>query len=73
MPEEYNLFGILWLSHVDGAVYEKEDNRYGMKRIEIRSVTSNIHLGHVFADGPNGQPRFCVNASVLEFKPRASI
>lgn len=65
-----------WLSFtkaVDGSVYEKEDNRYGMQRIEIRSKTSNIHLGHVFPDGPNGKPRFCVNATVLEFKARENL
>ena len=41
-----------------------------MKRTEIRSVSSNIHLGHVFDDGPNGMPRYCINATVLEFKTR---
>ena len=44
-----------WLSFtkaVDGAVYELPDNSYGMKRTEIRSVSSGIHLGHVFDDGP---------------------
>lgn len=65
--------GTGWLSFtkaVDGSVTEKEDNRYGMQRIEIRSKSSGIHLGHVFPDGPNGQPRYCINATVLEFKPR---
>ncbi|MFT5852460.1 MAG: peptide methionine sulfoxide reductase msrA/msrB [Colwellia sp.] len=62
-----------WLSFtkaVEGSVIEKPDNRYGMIRTEIRSKTSGIHLGHVFADGPNGQPRFCINATVLEFRAR---
>ncbi|MCP4414121.1 MAG: peptide-methionine (S)-S-oxide reductase MsrA [Gammaproteobacteria bacterium] len=62
-----------WLSFtkaVDGSVYEQKDNRYGMQRIEIRSKSSDIHLGHVFPDGPNGMPRFCINATVLEFVPR---
>ncbi len=65
-----------WLSFtkpVDGSVYELPDNSYGMKRTEIRSVSSNIHLGHVFDDGPNGMPRYCINATVLEFKPRNEI
>jgi peptide methionine sulfoxide reductase msrA/msrB len=62
-----------WLSFtkaIDGSVIEKPDNSYGMRRTEIRSKTSGIHLGHVFPDGPNGQPRFCINATVLEFKAR---
>jgi peptide methionine sulfoxide reductase msrA/msrB len=63
-----------WLSFtkaVEGSVIEKPDNRYGMVRTEIRSKTSGIHLGHVFPDGPNGQPRFCINATVLEFRARS--
>ena len=62
-----------WLSFtrpVEGSVYRLADNSYGMRRIEIRSVTSDIHLGHVFPDGPNGLPRYCINATVLEFKTR---
>ena len=43
-----------------------------MRRIEIGSVSSDIHLGHVF-DGPNGLPRYCINATVLEFKTRSEI
>jgi len=29
-------------------------------------------LGHVFPDGPKGKPRYCINATVLDFKPRDS-
>ena len=63
-----------WLSFtspIEGSVYELADNRYGMRRVEIRSASSNIHLGHVFDDGPNGMPRYCINATVLEFIPRS--
>ena len=62
-----------WLSFtkpVDGAVIEKPDLRYGMQRVEIRAKNSGIHLGHVFPDGPNGLPRYCINATVLEFVAR---
>ena len=62
-----------WLSFtapIEGSVYTKPDNSYGMRRTEIRSVTSDIHLGHIFPDGPNGMPRYCINATVLEFKSR---
>jgi peptide methionine sulfoxide reductase msrA/msrB len=61
-----------WLSFtkpVDNEVYEKPDYSFGMVRTEIRSVSSDIHLGHVFDDGPDGQPRYCINATVLEFVP----
>ncbi len=65
-----------WLSFtqaVENEVYEKVDNSYGMIRTEIRSVSSDIHLGHVFNDGPNGLPRYCINATVLEFVPRDDV
>lgn len=68
--------GTGWLSFtkaVDGAVLEKPDHRYGMQRTEIRAAKSGIHLGHVFDDGPAGQRRFCINATVLEFVPRGDI
>ena len=62
-----------WLSFtkpVDGSVTEHMDYSYGMTRVEIKSKSSGIHLGHVFQDGPNGLPRYCINATVLEFVPR---
>ena len=61
-----------WLSFtkpIDGSVYTKPDNSYGMRRTEIRSTTSDIHLGHVFPDGP--QPtgdRYCMNSASMHFK-----
>ena len=65
-----------WLSFtqpVENEVYEVLDTSYGMIRTEIRSVSSDIHLGHVFNDGPNGLPRYCINATVLEFVPRDEV
>lgn len=62
-----------WLSFTQalpGSTVEKADNSFGMQRIEVRAKTSGIHLGHVFADGPDGQRRFCINANVLRFKAR---
>lgn len=64
-----------WLSFtqaIPGSTIEIPDNRFGMQRIEVRAKTSNIHLGHVFDDGPDGARRFCINANVLKFKPRKS-
>ena len=60
-----------WLSFTEAikdSVTEHMDYSYGMVRVEIRSKSSGIHLGHVFNDGPNGKPRYCINATVLEFK-----
>ena len=78
LPSSYRRFVSRsgWLSFtkpVDGSVYELPDNSYGMRRTEIRSVSSDIHLGHVFDDGPNGMPRYCINATVLEFVDRQSV
>ena len=65
--------GTGWLSFtkaIEGSIIERMDTSFGMKRIEIRAKTSGIHLGHVFPDGPNGKPRYCINATVLDFQPR---
>ena len=65
-----------WLSFtkpVENEVYEKLDLSFGMVRTEIRSVSSNIHLGHLFNDGPDGMPRYCINATVLEFVPKNGV
>ena len=64
-----------WLSFykaVDGTTIELPDNRYGMKRIEVKAKKSGIHLGHVFPKA-NGKRRFCINANVLEFVKRADV
>lgn len=56
-----------------GAVTLHTDESHGMRRTEVRSASSGIHLGHVFNDGPppTGQ-RFCINGDVLRFVPDAA-
>ena len=57
---------------VVGAISLHEDGAFGVKRVEVRSVSSGIHLGHVFDDGPPpSHKRYCINGNVLKFVPDA--
>lgn len=55
---------------VEDAITLHEDFSHGMKRVEVRSASSGIHLGHVFNDGPPpSRKRYCINGKVLGFVP----
>lgn len=53
------------------SILEKTDTSFGMIRTEIRTKDSNIHLGHVFNDGPieQGGLRYCMNSASIKFIP----
>lgn len=57
------------------AVRSIEDFSHGMIRDEIRSSSSNSHLGHVFQDGPidRGGLRYCINSAALRFIPKSKM
>lgn len=50
---------------------EKVDNKFGMRRTEVRSKHADSHLGHVFDDGPRelGGLRYCMNSASMRFIP----
>ncbi len=53
---------------VEGAITTHVDKTLGVERIEVRSASSGIHLGHVFNDGPPPTfKRYCINGNVLKF------
>ena len=54
---------------------ERTDTSGGKVRIEVRTKNSNIHLGHVFKDGPKdkGGLRYCINSAALRFIPKEKL
>lgn len=55
---------------IDESLVKTEiDHAFGMQRTEVKSASSDAHLGHVFNDGPkeHGGLRYCMNSAAMRF------
>jgi len=52
---------------IKSSISKHDDYKLTYKRTEIKSRSSNSHLGHVFNDGPNNSARYCINSASIKF------